>query len=134
MAAWQKFNSLTEALCEKVHNFGSDTLKIALSNTAPTASNTVLADITQIAATGTYAPATVTVSSSSQTGGTYSLVVGATTFTPSGASYAPFRYAVLYNDTATNDELIAFYDYGASYTLAAGEPFTFKAGTALTLA
>ena len=35
MPAFTRFNSLTEAMAEKVHNLGSDTLKIALSNTAP---------------------------------------------------------------------------------------------------
>lgn len=134
MATWTKFNSFPEALAEKVHNLGSDTLKIALTNTAPVATNAVLTDITQITAAGTYAPATVTVSSSAQSGGTYTLSVAATTFTASGAAYDEFRYAVLYNDTATNDELIAYYDYGVGYTLADGQSFTFNAGTVLTIA
>jgi hypothetical protein len=134
MAAWTKFNSFTEALAEGTHNLGSHTLRIALSNSAPSAGNTVLTDITQIAASGGYTPAAVTVSSSSQTGGTYSLVVAATTFTAAGADFAPFRYAVLYNDTAASDPLIAYYDYGTSYTLPDGQPFTFNAGTVLTLA
>ena len=134
MANWTKFNSFTEAVCEKVHNLGSDTLKIALTNTAPVASNAVLTDITQISAAGTYAPATVTISSSAQSGGTYTLANSAVTFTASGAAFDEFRYAVLYNDTATNDELIAYYDYGVGYTLADGDSFTFSAGTILTLA
>lgn len=134
MATWTKFNSFVEALAEKTHNLGSDTLKVALTNTAPSASNTVLTDITQIAATGGYAPATVTVSSSSQTGGTYSLVVGDIAWTAAGADFAPFRYLVLYNDTAASDPLIAYIDYGTSYTLPDGQPFTHTAGTVLTLA
>jgi hypothetical protein len=36
----------------------------------------------------------------------------------------PFRYVVIYNDTAAADELIAFYDYGSEITLASGETFT----------
>lgn len=134
MATWTKFNSFVEALAEKSHNLGADTLKIALTNSAPSAANTQLSDITQIAATGGYAPATVTISSSAQTGGVYTLQHNAVTFTASGADFAPFRYAVLYNDTATNDELIAYYDYGTSYTLPNGQPFTFSAGTILSIA
>lgn len=134
MASWVKFNSFVEALAEKTHNLGSDTLKIALSNTAPSAANTQLSDITQIGATGGYVPATVTITASAQSGGTYSLTHGDVTFTASGAAFGTFRYAVLYNDTATNDELIAYYDYGTGYDLADGSSFTFSAGTILTLA
>lgn len=134
MSTWTKFNSFTEALAEKVHNLGSDTLKIALTNSAPSASNTVLTDITQIAATGGYAAATVTISSSAQSGGTYTLANNAVTWTASGADFAAFRYLVLYNDTAASDELIAYLDYGVSYVLPDGQPFTLSAGTVLTIA
>lgn len=115
-----KFNSLTEALAEKVHNLGSDSLVVALTNSAPSASNTVLANITQISYTNCSSRA-VTVSSSSQTGGTYVLIVADLTLTASGGDVGPFRYVVLYNDTAASDELIGWLDYGSSITLADGE-------------
>ena len=128
MATFNKFNSFVEALAEKVHNLGSDTLKYALTNSAPVATNTVLANITQITGgTGyTTGGAAVTISSSAQTTGTYKLVLADVTFTATG-SMGPFRYVVLYNDTATNDELIAWWDYGSSVTLATGESFTVDA-------
>ena len=50
MAAFNKFNALTEDLAEKVHNLGSDTLKVMLTNTAPSAANAVKADIAEISA------------------------------------------------------------------------------------
>lgn len=120
-----KFNSFVEALAEKVHNLGSDTLKVALTNSAPSASNTVLADITQISNGNGYTTGgtAATTSSSSQTSGTYKLVLADVVFTASG-SMGPFRYAVLYNDTAASDELIGYWDYGSSITLASGETFT----------
>lgn len=126
MAVFNKFNSFVEALAEKVHNLGSDVLKIALTNSAPLATNTVLANITQIAAGNGYTAGgnTASITSSSQTSGTYKLVLGDVTFTASGGAMAAFRYAVLYNDTATNDELIGYYDYGSSITLADTETFT----------
>lgn len=126
MASFNKFNSFVEALAEKVHNLGTDTLKIALTNSAPLATNTVLANITQITAANGYTAGgnTASITSSSQTSGTYKLVLGDVTFTASGGAMAAFRYAVLYNDTATNDELIGWYDYGSSVTLADTETFT----------
>lgn len=134
MSNWTKFNSFVEALAEKTHNLGSDTLKVALTNTAPAASNTILSNITQISAAGGYAPVTVTISVSAQSGGTYTLSHNAFAFTATGAAYDQFRYAVLFNDTATNDELIAWWDYGVGHTLASGSTFTFNAGNILTLA
>jgi hypothetical protein len=125
MVAFNKFNSFVEAVAEKIHNLGSDTLKVALTNSAPSASNTQLSDITQISNGNGYTTGgtAATISSSSQTSGTYKLVLADVVFTASG-SMGPFRYAVLYNDTATNDELIGWWDYGSSITLASGETFT----------
>jgi hypothetical protein len=124
MASYNKFNSFVEAVAEKTHNLGSDTLTIALTAAAnaPVASNTQLSNLTQIAYTNLSARA-VTTASSSQTSGTYKLVCNDLVLTASGA-VATFRYVVLYNDTATNDELIAWWDYGSDVTLANGETFT----------
>lgn len=125
MATFNKFNSFVEALAEKVHNLGSDTLKVMLTNTAPVAGNSVKADITEISAGNGYTAGggTAAITSSSQTGGNYKLVLADVVFTATG-SVGPFRYAVLYNDTAANDELIGWSDYGSALTLANGETFT----------
>jgi hypothetical protein len=125
MASFNKFNSFVEALAEKVHNLGSDSLKIALcaAANAPVATNTKLADLTEIAYTNLSSRALV-VSSSSQTSGTYKLVLDDLVLTASGGAVATFRYVVIYNDTATNKELIGWYDYGSNVTLADGEIFT----------
>lgn len=134
MATFNKFYSFVEALSEKVHNLGSDTLTVALTNTVPVNTNTVLANITQIAYTNlsTRVLAGVT---SAQTTGTYKLDANDLVLTASGA-VAQFRYVVLYNDTATNDELIGWYDYGATVDLLNGETFTitWDAAGILTLA
>jgi hypothetical protein len=127
MAA-NKFNAFVEHLAEKVHNLGSDQLKVALTNTAPTAANSVLADITEVSYTN-ISSRNVTTSSSSQTSGTYSLVCADLTLTASGA-VGPFRYVVLYNDTPTSpaDPLVAWYDYGSALTMASAETFTVDFG------
>lgn len=119
-SAFNKFNSFTEAVAEKVHNLGSDTLELALTNTAPVNTNTVLANITQISYTFLNAR-TLTVSGSAQTSGVYKLTITDKTLTSTGGSTGPFRYVVLFNQTATNDELIGWYDYGSSITLGDGE-------------
>ena len=126
MATFSKFNSFVEALAEKVHNLGSDTLKVMLTNSAPSAANTVKANITEISAGNGYTAGgtQAAISSSAQISGTYKLVLADVVFTASGGSIGPFRYVVLYNDTATNDELIAYADYGSAVTLANGETFT----------
>lgn len=126
MASFNKFNSFVEALAEKKHDLGADTLKVLLTNTAPVATNSVKADLTEISAGNGYTAGgnTAAVTSSAQTSGTYKLVLGdPATFTASGGSIGPFRYAVLYNDTAASDELIGWWDYGSSITLADGESF-----------
>lgn len=135
MTTFVVFNSFKEAMPEKVHNLGSDILKWMLTNTAPSLSNSVKANITEISAGFGYTAggATATVSSSSQTGGTYSLVLATTTFTAAGGSIGPFRYVVLYNDTATNDELIGYLDYGTSYTLPDTQSFPINEGTVLKI-
>ena len=132
MATYNKFQCFVEDICEKKHNLGSDTLKVALSNAsnAPSASADVkLADITTIVATN-LGDVTLTVSSSGQSAGTYKLVVADKTLTASGAVPA-FRYVIIYNDTAANDELICWYDYGSEVTLASGDTFKLDFGTEL---
>lgn len=128
MATYNKFNAFVEALAEKVHDLGSDTLKVYLSNTTPDATtDAVKADLAEIASGNGYTAGgnTASVTSSSQTAGVYKLVLAdPATWTAAGGSIGPFRYAVLYNDTAVNDPLIAWWDYGTSITLGAGDTFS----------
>ena len=129
MAAYNKFNDFSEQLANGVQNFATDVYKVALSNTAPVATNTILSNITQISAGNGYT------SGGSTTTITLAEVTGTTTvsgtqvvFTASGGSIGPFRYIVLYNDTTTSPSkpLVAWWDYGSSLTLADGETFTVK--------
>lgn len=138
MAAYTKLGGFVEHLAEKVHNLGSDTLTLALTNTAPASEATpptgatgtnILANLTQITYTN-LSSRVLTVTSSAQSAGTYSLVASDLVLTASGA-VGPFRYVYLYNDTPTSpaDPLISYYDYGSSISLATGETFTFDLGT-----
>jgi hypothetical protein len=131
MAVFNKFNAFVENLAEGVHNLQSHTLKVMLTNTAPVATNSVRADLTEIAAGNGYAAGGIApaITSSGQTSGTYKLVLADVVFTASGGSIGPFRYAVLYNDTPTSpaDPLIGWWDYGSALTVLNGESLNWDA-------
>ena len=124
MAAFNKFHAFVENVAEGVHNLGAHQLVVALTNTLPANTNTVLADIVQIAYTNLSAR-NITTTSSAQTAGLYKLVLTDLVLTATGA-VGPFRYVVIYNDTPTSpaDPLIGWYDYGSSIALASGETLT----------
>lgn len=125
MATYVKYQKGVEALLEGI-NSGSDTWKIALSNTAPNVStNATLSDAAEIAAGNGYTAGgnTAAVSSATQTGGTYKLVLTSpATWTATGGAIGPLRYAILYDSTTNN--LVGYWDYGSSITLNAGDSFT----------
>ena len=127
MPTLTKFNAFVEELAEKAHNLGADVLKVALTNTAPLASQTtwnVTDHPAPVAANGyTAGGNTPAITSSAQTAGTYKLVLADTVFTATAGGIGPFRYAVLYNSTNLA-KAIGWYDYGSALTLASGETLT----------
>jgi hypothetical protein len=129
MATFQKIHAFVEAVAEGGHNLGSDTLKVALTNTAPAAASDSVWSAGSfpppLAANGyTAGGNTLTVSSSAQSGGLYKLVLADSVFTAGAGGMGPFRYAVIYNATSGN-RIIGFYDYGSSITLGtSGDTFT----------
>jgi len=117
MAAGVKFHCFAEDTLLGKHDFSSDTFKVALTNTAPSASNdAVLADITQITAENGYSSGGGAVANVAMdnTSGVVSISGDDVVFTASGGSFGPFRYAVLYNDTASGKPLIMYWDRGSS--------------------
>jgi hypothetical protein len=141
MASFVKIADFVEDLGKGVHNFTTATLRLALSNTAPasetpnpaTSGNGILTNVTQIAYTnvsGGVAPALATVTFS-ETGGTATLDADNVAITASGGSVGPYRYVYLYNDSATNDPLIGYWDRGSSVTLADTETDTATITTVL---
>ena len=129
------FNKVNDFVLNAVHNMdlASDQVVVALSNTAPgsespnpaTDGNGVLANVTQVSYAN-LSSRSVTTSSSTQTSGTYKLVLADITLTSSGGSTGPFRYVYIYDDTVTSpaDPLIGYYDYGSSLTLNDGDSLT----------
>lgn len=129
------FNKIADFILNAVHNMDleSDQIAIALSNTAPGSEataptgdgNGVLANVTEISYTNC-SSRNVTTTSSTQTSGTYKLVLADLTLTASGGSVGPFQYLYIYNDTVATpaDPLIGYYDYGTALTLNDGDSFT----------
>ena len=132
MANYTKFQQFVEDLAHGVHNFDSDTIKVALSNAsnAPSASAHVkLADITTVS-TANLDGVTLTKGSSGQTTGTYKYAPNDLTMTATGDVPA-FQYVIIYNDTAANGPLICYFDYGTAVTLANGDTFKLDFGSEL---
>lgn len=136
MAVFNKFNPFIEAVFEAQHNFGSNTFKVYLTNELPLAADAVKADIAEISNGGGYTGGlTVTISTSSQTGGTYTATVNQTlTWTGTGSGFGAFRYAVMYNDTSATDLLVGWWDYGSSISVASGESFKWVMNASLITA
>jgi hypothetical protein len=114
-------------------NLGSDTFKVALSNTAPgsessnptSSGNGVLANVTQIAYTNysddLTTDRTLESVTSSEASGTLTFDAGDFTITASGGAIADFRYIYLFDDTLAGDPLVCVWDHGSTISLADGD-------------
>jgi hypothetical protein len=129
MASFTKFNQFVQDLATKKHDLSADVFKVMLTNSAPSASNAIKADITDISAGNGYTAGgnTAADTSCTQTSGTLKMICASpATWTASGGTIGPFRYAVMYNDTQATPAkpLVGYWDYGSSVTLAIGETFS----------
>ena len=118
-ASYVKFQPAIENLFEGI-NAGSDSWAIKLA----TGVNAAAGTITEVANGNGYTTGgnAATVTSASQTGGTFKLVLASpTTWTATGAGFS-FQYAVLVDTTTSTN--VAYWDYGSSQTVTAGETVT----------
>lgn len=118
-ASYVKFQPAIENLFENI-NSGSDSWAIKLA----TGVNAAAGTITEVANGNGYTTGgnAATVTSATQTGGTYKLVLASpSTWTATGAGFS-FQYAVLVDTTTSTN--VAYWDYGSSQTVAAGETVT----------
>lgn len=122
MASLVKINSFVENRNNGKINLGGTGLTVALTNTAHTATWDELADLTQVSYTN-LSSRVITVVSSTQTGGTYKLILTDLVLTASG-EVGPFRYVYIYDDASTGDKLCWYYDYGSAVTMQDGDTFT----------
>lgn len=137
MASFVKYQQFVEDLGNKVHDLvgTDDTLKVMLSNTAPNVgTHAVRADSSEISGGNGYTSGGAdSQNSGSESSGTLTVTGTDITWTASGGTIGPFRYAILYNDTPTSpaDPLIGYWDYGSSVTLQIGESFTVDFGASI---
>lgn len=127
-SAWNKFNDFSEQFTRGVHDFDAHTFKVALTNTAPVATQTTWNTTDHpapAAANGYPAGGTATTVSISETSGTTTVQGTQVVFTATAGGIGPFRYAVLYNSSAAN-AAVAWFDYGSSITLGDTEPLNIK--------
>lgn len=126
MANYNKFEGFVGYLGLGAVNLNTDTLKVYLSNAAPSASaDDVIGDLAEITPEHGYAAGGAdTTNTYSEANGTGTLGATDVVWTGTGGSFGPFRYVVLYDDTHASDILIAWWDYGASITVLTGETFT----------
>lgn len=118
-ASYNKFTPAIENLFENI-NSGSDSWVIKLATAVDQAAGT----ITEVANGNGYTTGgnAATVSSSSQTGGTFKLVLNSPSVWTASSTGFTFRYAVLTD--ATTGTNVAYWDYGASQAVTAGETVT----------
>jgi hypothetical protein len=102
MATYNKFNQTVEDWLHGVYASDTDQFTVALcaAANAPVATNSVLANLTEIAYTNLSAR-DLTTATSSETSGTYTQLFNDLVLTASGA-VATFRYVVIYNNTPTS--------------------------------
>lgn len=132
MATYNKFQQFVEDLAKKVHNLHTDTLKVYLSNAAPSASgDAVKTDLAEITNEHGYTAPVDIQNTVSRSGGTVTIDVVDVVITASGGTVGPFQYVAVYNDTPTSpaDPLVNWWDYGSALTLQDTDTFTIDFGS-----
>lgn len=128
MAAFNKYFTFIDELSKGGHNLQTAVFKCALTNTAPTQAsdtvwNTTVAPAPAQTTGYTGGGNILTTTTAATSSGIFKLVLVDTIFTASGGSIGPFRYAILYNSSASNKS-VGYYDYGSSITLQDTETLT----------
>jgi hypothetical protein len=137
-ATFTFYDKFKERFANKEHDLfgtagsGADTIKWALTNSAPSVTNNdVLSDITELTTSGGYTAGGQSAANvGTRSTGTVSVASSSVTWTGSSGGFTA-RYAVAYNDTHASDALIGYIDYGSSQAIAASEQFVVAAASPL---
>jgi len=123
---FHKFDQFVADLAHGVHRLHVDVLKVLLTDRAPVRTDTVRADLAEIASGHGYTPGghVAALLRSGQTAGVYTLTLqNPAPWVASGGSMGPLQHAVLYNATAAGEPLIGWFAYVAAITLRLGQVF-----------
>lgn len=134
MAAFVKFYSFTEKLATGIFDCSGHNLKVYLTNAVPdVAADALKVDLAEISAGNGYlAGGLSTTNTVTSSLGVASVVGTDVVFTADGGTIGPFKYVVLYDDTAVGDPLIGYWAYpGSPVTLQDGETFSVDFGTSM---
>jgi hypothetical protein len=130
MPTFNKFNCFVGNLAHALHDMQTGTaqvFKIYLSNVQPVVTNTIYGTPVDLSTANGYTAGGVSIGTVTgvQSAGIFSFS-GSTnpTWTASGGSIGPFRFAVLYNSTTVSLPLIGWWDNGVSITLPSSSTFT----------
>ena len=118
MPTLQKNYYFTLDIGSKLFNLTSDTLKLSFTDTAPTTATHVYTDIVSpLALTNLSTSPALTSVTYTQVTGTATLGAATWQGTSQTGNFGPFRYIVVYDDTAASKNIIGWYDYGSELTL-----------------
>jgi len=135
MATFTKYEPAIERIANKEYDlFGTtDTLKAVIHTDAPTvATDDDLADLTQIGGSNGYTTGGEDIQNdATRSGGTVTCTAVDVVWTASGGNLGASttgHYVSIYDATHATDGLLCSYDYGSTFTVAAGESFTLDFG------
>jgi len=140
MANWTEPDVLSEDIANKIHDFNSDTFRLALSNSAPVLGTTfLLSNVTQIANGNGYTTVAdgagmATTLTFARTGQVTTVSGTQAVWTATGA-VGPFQYVIWINDTPTAplNPVIGWINHGSAITMANTDTYTIPAGALFTI-
>jgi len=146
MATFIEPDCLSEDIANKVHDFNSDTFRVALSNSAPVLGSTfLLSNVTQIATGNGYTQVADGVGMATTMSFARSGQVTTVSHTGSGpggsvqwvatGAVPTFQYAIWINDTPTTplNPVIGWINHGSGVTMANTDTYTIPSGALFTI-
>jgi hypothetical protein len=137
MANFVEFEVLSEDISTgDVHDFAADSFKWYFTNTAPdAAADTQKTELPSELANGNgYTTGGLAADLSiARSGGQTTVSLASNVVLTATGAVGPFRYLCLYNDTATNEEVLGYLDHGSSVNMVNTDTYTIPSGALFTI-